>query len=86
MGPSGQGWEHGEEFFGYLFHSKKTRSGTATGLPPPSKRVVRREMIFLLRYLLLHAQRESYSREKVGHMNSEGLVAPLMPTALPKAF
>jgi hypothetical protein len=47
---------------------------------------VRGEMIFLLcPILLLQAQPESHSREKVGHLKSEGLVAPLMPIALRKA-
>jgi hypothetical protein len=27
MGPSGQGWEHGEEFFGYLFYSLQKKGG-----------------------------------------------------------
>jgi hypothetical protein len=39
-----------------------------------------------LRYSLLHTQPESHSREKVGHMKSEGLVCPTNADCPPKGL
>jgi hypothetical protein len=73
-------------FFGYLFRSKKNTGWDCNRLTSSKQKGgTWGDDFSSLRCLLLHAQPGSHSREKVGRMKSEGLVAPLMPIALPKA-
>jgi hypothetical protein len=86
-GTKRRGWEHGAECFLVTFFAPKKHG---VGLQPAyllkQKGGTWGDDFSSLRYLLLHAQPESHSREKVGHMKSEGLVCPTNADCPPKGL